>query len=82
LRAFGLVQFPHQARFSARGIVLFNYAFFCCPVERAYGLAGGLFGFFEVPRREQLIGVLDFGARPHADNSVARAMADALPLCL
>ncbi len=76
---FGLIEFVHQARFAARGIVLFDDPFFGGFIQRAYRHADGLFRLHQVACGDQRVRVLDFRSCRHSHHAIARAAAKTLP---
>jgi hypothetical protein len=78
LGGFELIEFLHQARFAARGVILFDDAFRGGFVQRSNGLLDGLFRFIHLAFGDQRICVFDFGARSHPRDAIAHVSACAL----
>lgn len=75
---FELIEFLHQARFAARGVILFDDAFRGGFIQRADGLLDGEFRFSYFAGGDQHIRIFDLGARGHPRDAIAHMSACAL----
>lgn len=75
------VQFLHQTRFAAGGIVFLNDAFLRGLIECADRLLDRFRGFSGAPTLDRLVRILDFGARLRANDTVANTAAFTLTHC-